>query len=213
MKKRPKPKHPGDILKTARIREGYNENVVIARLGVTSDVFEALEAWEIDELPDNAHLIPILKRHAEVVGVEYSDMVKAFPHALERSAQAQSVYVTSVAPREPIVFGTLLKLAAGIGVVTVIAGYVLLQTSNLGSRPKLEISSDVVSIVQIDTLEVAGETSQGSQIFINGTPVLVDENGGFKTDVVLQEGVNEISITAVNNVGAERNETLVVIRE
>lgn len=213
MKKRPEPQHPGDMLKQARIRAGYEPRVVIAKLAITNDMFEALEAWEIDALPDDAHLIPILKRHTAIVSVDYDAMTKRFPRALKRSDKPSEAIEQHATDQPMFVFSSILKVAISIGVIVIVIGYLLWQGSNLSNRPRLDIFSPTETVVTTEFIELKGISSQGSQVFVNGTSVLVDENGEFTSEVVLQSGPNTISVRAVNNVGAEREEVITLIRQ
>lgn len=69
------------------------------------------------------------------------------------------------------------------------------------SKPSVKISSpeDGKVISGGDKkVVISGETDPGTQIYINGSQVIVDKDGNFSTDIAINEGDNIISIKAVN---------------
>lgn len=71
-------------------------------------------------------------------------------------------------------------------------------------KPVLEISEpeDNKQIKGGDKkVHINGKTDAQNQIMVNGTTVIVNNDGNFSTDVSINEGDNNISITAQNTVG------------
>lgn len=70
------------------------------------------------------------------------------------------------------------------------------------AKPYLNLSSpDDNKIIQggDKKVTVSGKTDTGVQIFINGSQTIVDKDGNFSTDIILNEGDNSISIKAVDS--------------
>lgn len=68
--------------------------------------------------------------------------------------------------------------------------------------PKLDISSpeDNKHIQGGDKkVTVSGNTEPGAQIFINGSQTIVDKDGNFKSDQMINEGDNNLTISAVDS--------------
>jgi len=68
--------------------------------------------------------------------------------------------------------------------------------------PKLEIESPKNgSAVEEQNIEVKGKTEPGARVLVNDHLVILDEEGGFSTKLMLKEGGNEITIVAQDSAG------------
>lgn len=82
------------------------------------------------------------------------------------------------------------------------------------SAPKLNVFNPAEDgTITAYSVVVEGETSSGSDVLVNGEPVLVDLEGAFNHRVLLREGLNEIEITAVNSLSREATEERIIIAE
>jgi hypothetical protein len=61
-----------------------------------------------------------------------------------------------------------------------------------------------------NSVTVDGVTDRDAQLFLNGQPILVSDDGKFRESVTVQYGANVINIKAVNKFGKEALETLTV---
>lgn len=67
--------------------------------------------------------------------------------------------------------------------------------------------------IQSSSIEVSGRTTTGSEVFINGTPVLVDLEGNFSDTFLLRPGVNEVTITATNSLDRTAHVERIIVAE
>ncbi|HET8933695.1 MAG TPA: FecR domain-containing protein, partial [Polyangiales bacterium] len=72
----------------------------------------------------------------------------------------------------------------------------------------LKVSRSGPARVNQHSTELAGVTSPGAAVFVNGTPVTTDATGAFKAKVALQEGKNQLQVTVRDAMGRNRQEQL-----
>lgn len=85
-----------------------------------------------------------------------------------------------------------------------IGGYFGWQLYNLFRPPLLVITHPFDDILtEEQTIEFSGRAHQESDTLINGEEVDVAENGTFRTQVSLQEGMNIFEVRSVNKFGKE----------
>jgi len=65
-------------------------------------------------------------------------------------------------------------------------------------------------VVPNDAVVVHGVASPGAQVTINGEPVTVGQDGGFRGEATLSPGANEIEIVATDALGNRQAEVLTV---
>jgi len=64
------------------------------------------------------------------------------------------------------------------------------------------VTSPVVdSVVSGSEVVIAGRTTPGSDISINGSPIYTDNDGAFSEKVALQDGVNQIQVISKSKLG------------
>lgn len=195
------PKNPGEYLKIERTTQKVKPLTVSRQLHITPAQLENIESWNTDRLPKGVYLEGILTRYAKLLDLstdQFKRNYQAFFESQEvikpKTKQAkQNIILTRV-----VLFGAIIIVALGA------IGYVLLQTSSFASKPKLEISEPTDgSTIEGQTVLVTGETSEGSQVYVNGSPVLVNPDGEFSTDVILMPGLNNVEIRAINTFSRE----------
>jgi hypothetical protein len=72
----------------------------------------------------------------------------------------------------------------------------------------LKVSRSGPARVNQRTTELAGVTTPGAAVFINGAPVRTDASGAFTAKVALQEGKNQLQVSVRDAVGRSKQEQL-----
>ena len=103
-----------------------------------------------------------------------------------------------------------LGLGAGIILFLLVAGYLAYQLHFLISPPSLAVFEPAPdSIAENSLLSVRGTVEATAKLTINGQMVYVNEDGGFKQEVQLSQGLNAIRVEAANRFG----KTNLVVRQ
>jgi hypothetical protein len=106
------------------------------------------------------------------------------------------------------------KIIAGTLVtVLVLAGFVYLyrEIGSFASVPRLIVLSPQQNmVVQGSSILVEGITDRDAKLSVNGQPVLVNDDGNFRENLVLQSGSNIINIKSINRFKKETEEAIAV---
>jgi len=80
--------------------------------------------------------------------------------------------------------------------VVVIFSYLGFEISNIVEPPSLTVNLPDNYVVDDRSIQLIGQTDEEATISINSQMINVDESGGFKEVISLQEGINTIKIVA-----------------
>lgn len=110
--------------------------------------------------------------------------------------------VKKIKPKDLIVPSVLcvLFLGAAIGIIN------YQQKARKNSAPEIEITkpTDAQSVTDAQVV-LEGKTQVGNKVTVNGNEVTVDKKGQFASEVPLNEGNNQIKVTA-ESAGGKKNE-------
>jgi hypothetical protein len=92
-----------------------------------------------------------------------------------------------------------ISLIIFIAFLILVFGYFWHEINFLISAPKLEVSQPSMDVTATDpNFEILGRTEATALLTINGKEVYIDNNGNFKADFNLSEGLNTIKIEVKN---------------
>jgi cytoskeletal protein RodZ len=162
----------------------------------------ALESGQYDSLPNDIYTRGFVQHYANHLGMD-GQLVSAAYQAERGAADAAHTGRPQLArPRRIVFTGPLLAAFMGLMVIAVIIAYLVWQFTALAAAPHLSLTSpdNDVSLTG-SVIDIAGSTTPGSDVTVNDSPVLLDNNGDFSEKVALQDGVNSIRVTAKSKLG------------
>ena len=193
----------GKWLRQLRLKRGIALPKVAAETHIQLGILRAIEADQYRGLPHNVHTLGFVRRYAKFLG---QDMAKAATsyRELRGPLPRASGHLRKQRVSGPIATSRLFVVGL-ISVGLVIVGiYLVWQIKVLTTAPSLSISAPSDNQVLNSTnIEVAGQTTPGAEVIVNGQPQLVDSSGHFRTTLSLPSGVNTITVKAQN----KRNKT------
>jgi cytoskeleton protein RodZ len=90
-----------------------------------------------------------------------------------------------------------ITIALSVFFFLIVGSYISYQIYQFQSPPQIDIQTPEDNLsVQQDSIEVKGVTDTNSTLFINDTPVELNDNGEFSKNIELNPGVNLITILA-----------------
>lgn len=193
----------GAVLKAERLKQGLNLSSVELATKIRGKYLTRIEANDYS-LPNDIYIRGFVQSYADHLGLDGHGLARDYEKergglAAPKRAAPKPVKGPRVAvtPRLAVAAGTLV-------VVAVIIAYIGWQFSALAAAPRLELTSPVTDQVIVGSVvEVSGQATAGTDIFINDSPILVDADGKFSDSLALTEGLNTIQITARNKLGKE----------
>lgn len=207
--------------KLKHLREDRRITILEASRGTKIQVryLEFLEAGDYDSLPADVYVRGFLRSYGDFLGVDEHVLVKLYEKekgirenmAKSRNPDRNSQFVNPV-NISSFVF-TPKKLAVVLLCLVVISTifYLYREVGSFSSDPRLIIfSPSDNSEISGNSVVIDGVTDKDSKLFINGQPILVDDDGRFREEITLQSGVNTISVHSENKFGKEKTETISV---
>ena len=193
--------NPGRRLEEARRKSSFTRQDVAHKLNVPVSVIKYLDRWELDNI-DAQH------RHRQTIR-EYALMVGLNPSAYESEIPYDQPKQDSFKPL--VVFSRLSVSAIAVIVGSAVLGFLAWRVYIASARPILDINQPAPGLTtSMPTAEVSGHTSEQAQVYVNGFNVPVDEQGNFSTSVILEQGANTITVTAINSFGRQSESRRVV---
>lgn len=162
----------------------------------------ALESGNYDSLPNDIYSRGFVQHYANHLGLDGAKIAAAY--AAERGGVEQGKTRAPQLDRPPrLVFTGRLAALGGTGLaIIVVLAYLLWQFSALAGAPRLVVTSPSADqAITGSIVEIKGSTTPGSDVTVDGSPVLTDTDGGFSEKVSLHNGVNEIRIESKSKLG------------
>ncbi len=206
-------KSVGAILKEAREKKKLTIEQVERGTKIRLKFLQAIENDDFSPMPSLSYAKGFVKNYAEFLGLNSSTVLAFFRR------QTTEVPKSSILPKgmaEPLnrSFWQLTPGKFMAIVITILAGmfllYFSLQYYKLQAPPALTIESPAdKKVVSERRIEVLGSTDPDATVTINGVSVLVRSDGRFFDQVMLEPGVNRITVTATSRLG----KTTTIVRE
>jgi len=196
----------GGMLRRAREARGLAFPEISAQIKIHPKFLRALEEGDYELFSSPVHIKGFLKNYADFLGLNVAQILAFWRR--EYKGAAKEIPIRDVsrplkAPRVVITPGVLISLTSFI-LVTAFLGYLFWQYRSIAGPPLLEVTApERDAIVSDATLHLAGISTPGTQLKINGQEVLVEETGRFSFAYVLSPGTNVLEFVATNEFGKE----------
>lgn len=207
----------GEKLRRARKRKGVDLLEVELQTKVRAKYLESLEREDFDLLPNDIYVKGFIISYCEYLGLESEKILKLYRQQkmIQKDSTDSSFSMPKIESRRSITITPKLVImfSALIFCLSAVV-YVSIQVFSFASAPKLmvfEPGHDLV--VEEENIKVKGETNPGVNLKINKEPIIVDVDGKFESEVMLQKGINTIVVTASSKSKKEANKVIVVERK
>lgn len=198
----------GEKLRNIRSNKRASLSDVSKNTRIQIEYLEYLEQGAYDKLPADVYVKGFLKSFAEYLNVDDKGLIRSFNK--ERSIQQnikgddknnvpKKINLSNFSIN-PKVISIILISIFFIGM----SFYLYKKLDNFVSTPELIIlNPEADATVHDSQVVVSGRTDEGNEVFINNQPVLVDENGTFKENLILRNGINMITVRSINRFDKE----------
>jgi hypothetical protein len=90
--------------------------------------------------------------------------------------------------------------------------YLYREFQSFAGEPRLVILNPSANNTTVETNEITveGKTDKGARVSINNQPVFVGSEGEFSGKLILQPGMNTITVVTINSFDKEKSETFFV---
>ena len=224
---RPHPRPTGDSQPLATILQKRREQLELSlseaeqATRIRAKYIEAIEAGDYGTLKDDVYARGYVKNYADYLGLDPKPILKMYD--AERAGQREMKRQSGRQGRRSVRLGlkpirgmkwvvtprTFVALTT-LAVVAAVVLYIIWQVLVLSAPPRLTINNTEARLVTTSYGYVSGRVENGSDLFINDSPILVGADGGFRERIALTNGLNEIKLTAKNRLGKIATQTYVI---
>lgn len=204
----------GQMLKEARLKKGLSLEDIERETKIRIQFLKAIEQDEYHKLPSLAYAKGFIKNYSQCLGIHGARIMAFFRRQIQETPRS------SLLPRgvseplnAPLFRLTPTNFIAFIlcTIVGVLFVYFVAQYRNLKYPPALVIESPQENaVVTEQRIDVIGRTDEDATITIQGISVLVRDDGKFLEHIVLEEGLNTITVEATSRYGKKITETRAV---
>ncbi len=209
----------GEKLKKLRSDKRIALNEISRVTKIRVEYLEYLEEGKYDELPADVYVRGFLKSYGDFLGVDEQNLIKLFEKekGINKNLKKGKNPAKEDSKIKPINISTFVftpqKFALFFSIIVVLATFFYLyrQAGSLTNVPRLIIfNPETNSEVRGNLVLLEGKTDKDARVFVNEQPILTDDEGGFKENVALQDGINVIKVKTVNKFQKEAVENITV---
>ncbi len=195
-------------LRSIREKKNVSLDEIAKETKIRKRYLELLESGDFKEMPPDVYIKGFLVKYAQYLNIESSDVIKLYNKEKSIEENLKKVEDKKEQKKEkkkinlPILNITPNIIAMIIFVALIGAGffYFYQEVGKFSETPRLVIVQPASNlIIEGSSVDVEGITDENNKISINGQPVFVDENGRFKENINLQQGLNELEVKAINH--------------
>jgi cytoskeleton protein RodZ len=162
----------------------------------------ALESGDYSSLPNDIYSRGFVQHYANHLGLNGHEVAAAYAQERGGIAKGETKRPALDRPKQLVFTGRVAAVLSMFLIVAGVLGYLLWQFSALAAPPRLTITSPVADeAISGGVIEVQGRTTPGSDIAVNGSPVLTNTDGSFNEKMALEDGVNAIRVTSRSKLG------------
>lgn len=178
---------------------------------------EYLENGEYGKLPAEVYVRGFLRSYAHYLNIDEQAFIKLYER--ERNIQAnlrhdipkKTFAAKSLSISSLVITPRSLVLVLIFFLVFGAFFYLYREFQAFAGVPRLIIISPQNGIiVETSEIVVTGKTDKGARVSINNQPVFVSGEGEFSDKLILQSGLNTVTVVSVNRFDKEKSETLTI---
>lgn len=205
----------GEQLKNLRGEGRVTLHEVSRETKIPVKYLEMIEEGAYEKLPPDVYVKGFLRSYAEFLGIEPRKIIGLYQRERDIRSNLNGGKKNEKKTKKKKTFSRLVvtpRLAVGAAVVLAVLGgffYLYREIGRFAAVPRLVVANPAGDeTVSGNTISISGFTDEDARLTINGQPVLVSDKGEFKEDVVLQGGINAITISAENRFEKTASKTL-----
>lgn len=178
---------------------------------------EYLENGQYEKLPAEVYVRGFLRSYARCLNVDEQTLVKLYER--ERNIQTNLGRDVSKKTFNPQKFNipsfVITPRSLAIAMIFLLVGgsffYLYSEFRSFASEPRLVIlNPSDGTITEMSEIIVEGKTDKGARVSINNQPVFVGNDGEFSDKLILQPGLNKVTIVAISRFDKEKSVTFFV---
>jgi len=193
----------GTILKRAREKRRLTQDDVSKYIKIPNKYLRAMETDDYTVFSDKVHAKGFLRLYSEFLNLNSEELLALWRREYDKYFDNKKV--TTLVPQKPIeypkIYITPTLIFSMLVFITVVGffGYLFYQYRNYTGAPNMTIYNPKENaVVDKAILDITGVTDLDSEVYINNQKIVLNTDGSFAESLKLKEGLNTISIKAIN---------------
>lgn len=192
------------ILKNIRLSRNLTIKELSDIILISVDNIKMLESSDFLTLLSKKNINIFLKKYSKFFDLDFNKLKKYY---IDFNNDSNSVFYKKVFIKkinQNFSFFGFMKISTIFVVFVLLFFYIGVEIKNRYSKPELFISSPLDNYnTENKEVVIKGKTIKNTNININGDFVLIDQFGNFSKEILLNEGLNVIRISAAKDNGEE----------
>jgi cytoskeletal protein RodZ len=192
----------GEVLKKKRETLSRSIELVSHETKIQKRFITYIEDNDFDKFDSEVFLTGFIKIYSHYLGLDTEKVLALYRRSKPQNKTSKGKSIEPIWTKYKKIILTPKSLITILSVVffVLILGYIGLQIYKFQSPPKLAITAPIDAItVSVDKLSVEGITQPGATLEINSSLVTIDNQGNFKHEITLKEGINIITVKSRKN--------------
>ena len=194
----------GEQLKNIRSTGRITLSEVSRETKIPVKYLEMIEEGKYEKLPPDVYVKGFLKGYAEFLGADPKKMINLYQQErdIKNNLNRDDKKIAPMKISAPANFVITPRIVIVSVVALIVFGgffYIYRQIGRFAAVPRLVVTepSDGEN-VEGNSVEIAGFTDKDAKLTINEQPIIVTDRGEFKENILLQKGINTITISSTN---------------
>jgi cytoskeletal protein RodZ len=206
----------GQILKAARQKKNYTIDDIHRLIKIHAKYVKALESDDYSIFDGKVHAKGFLKIYTEFLELETGEIMalwrREYEPAFENPIDDKYKKIKTLEPEKFSITPAMLVAAFISILLLAFFVYLYFQYRQYTDAPNLDIYYPQENqVVTDDVLDITGQADLDSEVFINNQKIIANPDGSFLTSIKLREGINTVSIKAVNKLNKESERVINII--
>lgn len=201
----------GEILRKARIEKNLDYEDVEKKTRIRRKFLEAMEQNEWDKLPSETYIKGFLRNYSSFLGLQSDGIIAIFRRQYPQDMKAKVLPDGLSEPLDEPIFKLTPQRFTFIITgffVALFAVYLVFQYLSFTSAPSLEVLSPKEGQISTSSsINVKGKTNSDATVFINNQKISINDKGEFNERVLVNTGINTLTIESENKTGKKTKVT------
>jgi cytoskeletal protein RodZ len=193
-----KPETLGEKLKNTREKQHLSLEKVVKSVGIKKKYLKYLENDDLKNLPGGLYAKKFIKQYSKYLNLDQDEIDNYIEKLLTKSDSQHNYFsYKKLSKKRFLVFPRIVRTVLIVIVVLTCLLYLAFYFNNLISPPNLKIIYPTTNqVTKKNPVIIKGETEPETEIYINGSTVLIEDDGYFEKEINLKKGLNKIIIEA-----------------
>ena len=207
----------GEKLKKLRTEFRMSLNEISKATRIQVKYLEYIENGQYEKLPADVYVRGFLRSYARYLNMDEQAFIKLYERErniqtnLGRDVSKKTFNVKSLDISSFVVTPRSLTIALIFLLVSGAFIYLYQEFQSFAGVPRLVILSPANgATIEEDEVVVRGKTDKDARVSINNQAVFVGGDGEFSDKLILQPGLNTVTVVAINRFDKEKSETFSV---